>query len=309
MATRRVEAEPKKEVESKSPMATRRVEPEPKKEFEIKSSMAARRLEAEPKKEEMAAELRQSKDEDDEDWMHSVAELDCFAEPYSATKFARAAPAVPSYAPVAGLLPRMGRKDERKAGIGGSCPLCSARFPDQAALLVHIDSCAATSSSGSSASFGFVSGPTNVTHETTFSGNVVVSKKLPPPKGPAPKAPAPKPPVGATGSRARSRSGGESSMKLPEAPAPLRGPASVASRRRSVSIGSVAEPKAVEEEEEEIASLEMIFFSGDVSLEALNAALGSRAAADAEVCSEEINDITMFDLFFSFKVGCWNQNW
>jgi hypothetical protein len=319
-------------------------------EEEIKLGKSAEDIKSPRLARQATEEMKKKVEEDPQPEMsgpdHSLIELDKFAQPYNPdAKFERAQPGVPqaiskssgeqkkkaleemSVDPISkGLLPKMGRKEEARKvpGTGSSCPVCQTRFPDQASLLAHIETCAASqvtsplpptkeapAPTGSKArdlfrkiselatgpqqaaaaqpqqSANFISGPTDVTHEAhaspvgALSGALPVAKKRPP-KTPAPMPPGVKKPAKELDpvppSRSRSRSGGSSQNMV----APGRGNAGP--RRRSVSIGSKIEIPGKDEEDEVIEShLEVIFYSGDVSLDALNFALGTRSAQDAEV--------------------------
>ncbi len=277
----------------------------------------------EPKVEE--AELSQSPNE-----AVPFIEMAKYAQSYNPdAKFERAQPGVPSsVSKASGVLPKIGRKEETKKTVGGSsCPVCSTRFLDQASLLAHIETCAASQVSspipsqreaapqpGSKAkdllkkvtdfvtqpqqpqqqqqqqpaanaptSAVFIGAPTAVVHEGSMAAGGAAVKKMSAPKTPAPKAPGAKKPA-VPEARSRSRTGGSNdaqTMSRPEVPrAPARPATPAKSRPRAASVDSQIESEPREEMEQH---LEIIFYTGDIALDALNGALGSRTAADAEL--------------------------
>lgn len=218
----------------------------------------------------------------------TALEVDKFAQSYDPdAKFERAQPSVPkglAEVKPTGILPKMGSRgaDTTKKVQGGSaCPVCAQRFPDQDSLVAHIEDCASQQPSVQApappkanlfrktpdvASQGlFISGPTNVSHDSHTSSSLVASTPTKKAMKAPPRKPAPVPPK----------------RDAPQArPRSVSTPASQKGRPRSMSVGSAAVQEDIEEEE---MVLEVQFLSGDVTLECLNQGLGNKTAADANV--------------------------
>ena len=236
-------------------------------------------------------------------------------------KFVRAQAGVPQGIKPQGMLPKMGRRDspgasaEGKAPYTGSaCPVCSQRFPDQPALIEHIENCAAsrsvsppppmreapqpmskkaasllrkvseftTNGSGPGATSRANLSGSNDSSGGFISGPTGFSHESHTTEGlvtttPAPKK-VPRKPAPMPPARTRSTTGG--ARAAAQRPVVRKN----ATRARSVSIDSVIEEEKEEEpavEEEDF--IEVVFHAGKVSLEAINGALRSRSTAETEL--------------------------